>query len=140
MRKVLIAVDGSHHAMAAVHWVIDDARARGPVGVFLLNVQPAAIPYQTRGIAKETIEAIAQEHGADLTLAARESLQTAGLDYSWAILQGEPAHVIVAAAEERDCDTIVMGSRGLGTVAGLFLGSVAIKVLHLSSVPVVLVK
>jgi len=35
---------------------------------------------------------------------------------------------------------IVMGTRGMGTVANLVLGSVATKVIHLSHIPVILVK
>ena len=39
-----------------------------------------------------------------------------------------------------DADEIFMGSRGLGSVAALFMGSVATKVLHLTDLPVTLVK
>jgi nucleotide-binding universal stress UspA family protein len=35
---------------------------------------------------------------------------------------------------------VVMGTRGLGAVTGMLLGSVATKVIHLSDVPVLLVK
>ena len=38
------------------------------------------------------------------------------------------------------CDAIVMGTRGLGTVQTLLLGSTALKVLHLVDVPVTLIK
>ncbi|HET9042709.1 MAG TPA: universal stress protein, partial [Burkholderiales bacterium] len=38
------------------------------------------------------------------------------------------------------CEGIVMGTRGLGSVATLVLGSVAHKVLHLTHVPITLVK
>jgi nucleotide-binding universal stress UspA family protein len=43
-------------------------------------------------------------------------------------------------AEEQRVDGIVMGTRGLGPVKGLVLGSVANKVIHLAEVPVTLVK
>jgi len=43
-------------------------------------------------------------------------------------------------AEERGCDQIVMGTHGRGTIAGLLIGSVATKVLHLAKAPVLLVK
>ncbi|MFL6719096.1 MAG: universal stress protein, partial [Burkholderiaceae bacterium] len=41
---------------------------------------------------------------------------------------------------EHGCDEIVIGSRGLGTIGSLLVGSVASKIIHLSEVPVVLVK
>ena len=46
----------------------------------------------------------------------------------------------LAEAEKDGCDLIYMGTRGLGPVTSLVLGSVAMKVLHLSKVPVILVK
>jgi nucleotide-binding universal stress UspA family protein len=43
-------------------------------------------------------------------------------------------------AEDKQCEQIVMGTRGLGTVSNLVLGSVATKAIHLAKVPVLLVK
>jgi len=141
MKSVLIAVDGSEHALAAVRWVIDEARSRGPLDIHLLNVQPAPIGYQTRGMEEEVIAEIAQEHGEAVTAPARRLIEDAGIrEYWWSTEQGDPAHVIAEQAAKMGCDTIVMGPRGLGTVRGMLLGSVATKVLHLATTPVVLVK
>jgi nucleotide-binding universal stress UspA family protein len=46
----------------------------------------------------------------------------------------------VALADELDCDHIVMGTRGLGAIPGIVLGSVTRKVLHLAKVPVVCIR
>jgi len=50
---------------------------------------------------------------------------------------GEPATCIIAFADKTRCDEIVVGSRGLGGIKGVFLGSVANKVIHISTLPVV---
>ena len=48
--------------------------------------------------------------------------------------------MIVRYAAEKQCDQIVIGPRGLGSVQGLLLGSVASKVMQLSTIPVLLIK
>jgi nucleotide-binding universal stress UspA family protein len=53
---------------------------------------------------------------------------------------GNVALEIVRAANERQSDLFVMGTRGAGALSNMLLGSVAQKVLHDSPVPVVLVK
>lgn len=53
---------------------------------------------------------------------------------------GDPATVILDAAKSFDADMIVMGSRGLGGLKGLLVGSVSDKVLHHAEVPVTIVR
>jgi nucleotide-binding universal stress UspA family protein len=48
--------------------------------------------------------------------------------------------VIARLASELKCDLIVMGSHGRSGLAGLIMGSVASRVLHLAPCPVLLVK
>lgn len=55
-------------------------------------------------------------------------------------VDGSPADCILKAEEHESADMIVMGSRGLGKVADLFLGSVSQKVGHLSKCTCVTVK
>ena len=56
------------------------------------------------------------------------------------IIDGSPADKIIAVAAKENADMIVMGSRGLGRVAGVFMGSVSQKVNHLSECTCVTVK
>ena len=53
---------------------------------------------------------------------------------------GLVANQIVSIGTENDVDLIVMGSRGLSDIAGVFLGSVAHKVLHLARCPVLIAR
>lgn len=56
------------------------------------------------------------------------------------IVDGPPADKIIAVAEKEEADMIVMGSRGLGKVAGVLMGSVSHKVSHQSDCTCVTVK
>ena len=53
--------------------------------------------------------------------------------------EGLEAESILKVAESREADLIVMGTRGLGTVKGLLVGSVSRKVIHYASCPVMVV-
>lgn len=52
---------------------------------------------------------------------------------------GGPAHVIADVAERCAADVIITGTRGHGPVAGLLLGSVATRLLHLAPCPVLVI-
>ncbi len=56
------------------------------------------------------------------------------------ILVGSVAQAIVKRGEDLGCDGIVMGTRGMGAIGNLAMGSVATKVIHLTKLPVTLVK
>lgn len=72
---------------------------------------------------------------------ARKRATSKGVkDISASIADGSPADVIIAAAEKENADMIVIGSRGLGNIAGLLMGSVSHKVSHLSKCTCVAVK
>ena len=55
-------------------------------------------------------------------------------------LTGEPAETIAHRAEELGCESIIMGTQGLGKLGVLVMGSVAQRVMHHATVPVTLVK
>lgn len=54
-------------------------------------------------------------------------------------MTGGPAHIIAEAAAKESADVIVTGTRGHTALAGVFLGSVAQRLLHLASCPVLVV-
>jgi nucleotide-binding universal stress UspA family protein len=56
------------------------------------------------------------------------------------LADGDPADMLVQAAEKEKPDLLVMGSRGIGGIQGLFMGSVSHKVSHLVACSVVIVK
>ncbi|MFN7641910.1 MAG: universal stress protein [Burkholderiales bacterium] len=141
MLRLLIAVDGSEHARNAI-----DTAARlgreGEVEAVLLHVREEhAYHGDLMPREYERIDEQARQHQAQILEAALGHAQRAGL--SRLETQGEagtPEVDIPRVAAERRADMIVMGTRGLGAVSALLLGSTAQRVVHNANVPVLLVK
>jgi nucleotide-binding universal stress UspA family protein len=143
MLKVLVPVDGSDSSGRAVDHLIRNLNwFKDGVEIHLLNVQHP-IPYGSRVssvIGHDKLAQFHQEEGMAALKSVMQKLDAAKVKYHYHIGVGSEADVICQYAKEKGCDQIVMGTRGLGSVSNLVLGSVATKVIHLSPVPVLLVK
>lgn len=141
MRKALVPVDGSSNADRAVQHVVALAGINPAIEVVLLNVQPEIDDWQVRRfLKKEEVEAMEESKGGDALQPARALLDAAKVRYTPQVLIGPIAETIAKTALEQNCDGIVMGTRGLGAVAGAVLGSVSEGVIHLADLPVTLIK
>ena len=140
MRKLLVPVDGSPIAERAVDFAIEMARCLADTRVVLLNVQQNVEHWRKRGLLNEDCLKELRQQGEQESRQARAALDKAGTLYDFEIVFGHPAEVIVRMAHEQHCHGIVMGTRGLGDVETLILGSTAYKVIQLADVPVTLVK
>jgi nucleotide-binding universal stress UspA family protein len=139
--KILLPVDGSEGSSNAARHVARTAAMMQCVEVHLLNVQPPGDDWMVRRMIKaEELAVLEKEWGEAAIAPSRSILEAAGVPCQSHMVQGEVAETIARLAEELGCDQIMMGTHGRSALGDLFLGSVAIKVLHLSSVPVTLVK
>ena len=139
MLRVLVPVDGSENSLRAVQFVLKKTPLyEEPLELHLLNVQHP-FPGTIQGV-HEQAERYHHDEGAKALAPARKALDAAGVKYVYHISVGEPAEAIAHFAKDKKIEQIVMGTRGLGSIANMLLGSVASKVLHLVEVPVLLVK
>lgn len=140
--KILLPVDGSDCALRAVgHLVAHTAWFREVPEIHLLHVQPPIpIGRALAHVGKETLHSHYMEESREHLLGAQQRLDTAGRFHTTHIHVGQPAEVIAKMANELGCDLIVMGTHGRGGIAGLVMGSIASRVLHLADCPVMLVK
>ena len=141
MLKILLAMDGSENASRAVTYLIKRASAtKDQYEVSLVNVQYPLHGTVATFINGAQVKQYHRDEGMKALAPGQALLDTAGIAHSEHLFVGEPAEVISRFAREHGCDEIVIGSRGLGNIGSLLVGSVASKVIHLSEVPVVLVK
>lgn len=140
--KILIPIDGSDYAMRALDYVVSHmAGFKEAPQLFLLNVQWKLASGNVKlFINQETINDYYREQGIEALTAARNKLDAAGLAYTYHISIGTPAEAIVQYAKEQHIDQIVMSAHGQTTLSDLLLGSVVSKVLHLATVPVLVIK
>jgi nucleotide-binding universal stress UspA family protein len=142
MLKILIAMDGSVHADRAIEAVVKMARSSLDLEAVLLCVSPEPIfygDYTTSTIQK--IEEDQKKQQETILNKAMELARHQGLKMGEsARAYGVIANEIVRVASERQVDQIAMGTRGMGAVGNMLLGSVAQRVLHQSPIPVLLVK
>ena len=77
---------------------------------------------------------------AKLAPDVRKKLDAAGIDYEARVLVGPIAETLVQHAAKSRCDLIFIGTHGRTEAGNLLLGSIATRVLHISKIPVLLVK
>jgi len=141
--NIVVPVDGSPAALRAVKLALAMAKAKRGSRLVLVNVQNLV----TVGMGEAAIvlpveleDRMIRRLGKAATRAAAAACAKARVKFKALVEKGPVAPSIAGVARRERADHIVMGTRGMGGVRGLILGSVATQVVHLSSVPVTLVK
>lgn len=140
MKKILVATDGSEPAAEAVAFGAELA-AEHAAELTVVHVVPAldiapvmgfglgaAFPHEPSAEDRRLLDdavAVAEDHGVVATSM---------------LLRGDTVDEIVAYADSRDVDLIVVGSRGHGAIASALLGSVSLGVMSESKRPVIVVR
>lgn len=129
--RVVVGVDGSSNSLRALAWAAGDAAARGA----LLKVVTVWLPDGGSGVG---FGGGASEAAARLDRSLEEvSARTRGVAAEKMVLAGEPAPILCAVAA--GASVVVVGWRGYSGVAGAMLGSVSLRCVRHSPVPVVVV-
>jgi nucleotide-binding universal stress UspA family protein len=142
MPKLLVPSDGSEASHRALSFAMKLADRDATSEIHTLYVHPRI---DVSGkvemfVSEERMRQMAAEQCRWILEALEKRLRGYPVKHSIEMLEGDPAETIARRADELGCDAIVMGSRGLGRIAGLLMGSVSTKVVHLTSLPVTLVK
>ncbi|MCC6070461.1 universal stress protein [Massilia sp. GCM10020059] len=140
MKHILVPCDGSANALRALAYAAGLAKDNPGVRLELLHVlDPMRFRNPAAALPPDELERRRAAALAHVLQPARAVLDAAGVQYQVHARTGDPAGEIAAQVAESGCDGVVMGTRGLGPVASLMIGSVACHVVHLVQVPVTLV-
>ncbi|MCW4041955.1 MAG: universal stress protein [Candidatus Bathyarchaeota archaeon] len=148
IQRILVAIDGSEHAQHALNYALKIAE-KFDAPVHLLSVfHPLTFPYSpypptgaTAQLMQQALNAQRQHQNKILSQAFADAHRLhSQIKLSKSLKEGRPADIIVQTAVDDQVDLIVMGSRGLGGVKQLFLGSVSDRVADEASCPVLIVK
>ncbi|RPA10292.1 universal stress protein [Gordonia sp. OPL2] len=128
MSAILVGVDGSDASNAAVRWAAKaatiedvDLKLVGVYDISTSNYAPGLI------IPQDVVDAIKQDATDAVHAAAELAKEVApGVSVQTTLVEGDAARALLELG--KDAGTIVLGTRGLGSIKGLFLGSVSTSV------------
>ncbi len=141
--KILLAVDGSKHSLAAVQCLIEHAnwyRSKPEVELVTVHAPLPRLPRMGLVVGKNQIQRDYAQEGEAALASAKKKLDAAGIRFKAHILIGLVAESLVQHASKARCDLIFIGTHGRTEAGNMLLGSTATKVLHISKTPVLLVK
>lgn len=136
-KRILVPVDGSESAERAIDQAVVLAEVCGAQIDFLYvaNINQLAI---NACLSDAILEAVTKAGNVILDRAIDKV--PAGIKCKGHSETGSPAVVILDFVNAHDNDLIVMGSRGLGVVKGVLLGSVSQHLVEEATCPVMVVK
>ena len=137
-KNILLAFDGSEHALKAARVAGDMARSM-QAALRVITIFDPISPY----LGETNLQAAIAGHMAQAEATLQDALKEVGeipggLDSE--ILEGPVAEAILSVVDVRQIDLVIMGTRGRGRLAGLLLGSQSQKVVSHASCPVLLVR
>ena len=135
--NILVAYDGSEHSRKALDAAVKVAQCSN--GKLKVLYAFDKVPLVLGDDETERFIERAMNKGREYLAEVTVHLRDANVEFSTDTVEGPAAEAILRVAQLEGCDLIVMGSRGLGMVQGLLLGSVSYRVLHRATIPVLIV-
>ncbi|RSM76596.1 universal stress protein [Amycolatopsis sp. WAC 01375] len=142
-RTVVVGTDGSDSSFAAVDRAASVAGDSGATLVVVCAYYPANkgdVEKAQDVLGDEAYQVVGSAPAEDTLLSARDRAAKAGAkNIETAAVVGDPVDALRKVVAERSADLLVVGNRGLNTLAGRILGSVPSEVARKSGVDVLIV-
>lgn len=142
-RTVVVGTDGSDSSFAAVDRAAGVAADSGATLVIVCAYYPANkndVEKAQDVLGDEAYQVVGSAPAEDTLLSARDRAAKAGAtDIETTAIVGDPVDSLRKVVDDRSADLLVVGNRGLNTLAGRILGSVPSEVARKSRVDVLIV-
>jgi nucleotide-binding universal stress UspA family protein len=136
-KNILVGVDGSEYSFKAAKIAGEMARCMDADLWVVACFEPVPAYLGEPNLQRTITGHMAEAEGV-MAVASAEIGPIPGQLHKQ-LLEGAPADTILSVAEVRSVDLIIMGTRGLGRLSGLLLGSQSQKVIAQAKCPVMLV-
>ncbi|TDL09943.1 universal stress protein [Mycolicibacterium obuense] len=137
---ILVAVDGSPESHAALRFAAQEATLRRRPVTVMHVVSPIVVTWPIEPVVTDFYQ-WQEDNAADVLRRSQETLHSLGeTELDVRIEVRHDGIVTELSNASREADMMVVGSRGLGPVGGVALGSVSRTMLHHAECPVVVVK
>jgi YjbE family integral membrane protein len=136
MEKVLVPIDGSTNALAAVRTVAEAYRKNPTQEIVLLNVQPTFHHHISRFVSRSARDSYRTEQAERALKGAKDLLARFNVPFQSFVAQGDRAEAINAFAEQSGCNRIVIGTARKNSLTRLVQSSVVAKLLEDAKMPV----
>ncbi len=140
MKKILVGVDGSDPSLHAIRKAAELASLANARLVLVYALAPMTHLAEVYTGPIADLEEADRKNGENILRDAARVARELGCQPEALLLQGAPAVALAdQAANDREVDMVVVGSRGLGAVASAILGSVTDRLVRVCKKPVLVV-
>ena len=145
---LVLGYDGSDCAKKALAHTVELAKHIDDAEVFVIHAFEFSIGYVPMGMTDSPLMMsseydqhvdLVRAFGEQAVAEAQQALEAAGIHATGEVVEGKAVDVLLETAREKKAAVIVVGSHGEGAMSAAFLGSTALKLLHHSDIPVLVV-
>jgi nucleotide-binding universal stress UspA family protein len=133
--RILLSTDGSQDAVRAAEAASDLAKRSGA------ELHVVHVWHDVRGFAHDFVKKELRRQGQEILDEQLERIRASGGEVTKAYLRrGRTSNEVIALCKEIDAGLLVVGSRGLGTVQRILMGSQSEEIVHHAQVPVLVIR